>query len=284
VKGAVDDSVAKSIVGQWVSQYDTFDISYEDGYHFAAYYSDGSISDQTIEQANDEQGASITMYNGNQTLLFLTPGRSYGYGMLYETFEFMFDADNPNKIDYTGTMIEGGTFGYMIYREGTQGAEIQKAVVAYEQYLSENDIDYDYCDFIYLDDDDIPELVIDWYGGCDSVLAWHDGTVQEFSTDSGNSCLSYREKTGEFCMGGISGSFVHCDYYKYENGVLKHLGNNEYTLMGENDQEEYYVDDELVSKQEYDDYEDSYGEYDCSPTYEYTSIDDAYLALEQSGF
>jgi hypothetical protein len=226
------------------------------------------------------------MYDGNDSLLFLTPCYSgdYEYGMYYNTKLFIMDPDNPDHLMFaSGGVDEVAHEGYDIYRAGSESADIQEAIRGYRKYLSENDIDYDYCELIYLDDDNIPELAIDCYYA-DHVLAWHDGTVQECSTDWGNSALSYREKTGEFCLAGINGSFVHCDYYKYENGVFKLLGNHEYTFMGENNQEEYRIDGELVTEQEYDDYEDSYGDYDGHMTHEYTLIDDAYFAFEQSGF
>jgi hypothetical protein len=93
--------------------------------------------------------------------------------------------------------------------------------------------------------------------------------------------MSYREKTGEFCVSGVNGSWGHSAYYKFENGTVTDQGSAEiafYSLFDDDADDEYYIGDsnDSVSEKKYNDYMDSFGDYDTVITGYYTSIWDAY--------
>lgn len=154
---------------------------------------------------------------------------------------------------------------------------------AYEEYINEHCGELNGCELIYIDDDDIPECVyldMSW----EMVLCYDSGTVRCCSSGfGGNAHVAYRERTGEFEIGGIAGSQEYKEFYTLEDGVFSLIGSayhSNYVGYEGEDVDEYYIEDNGVSKGEYESYVDSFGTYEWVSC-EYSSISEAYQNLGQ---
>ena len=183
--------------------------------------------------------------------------------------------------NYTGDIF--GT-GYSSWNEG------------YLDYLDKetpegyNDMFYS---FIYVDDDDIPELVVDTSveaGGC-QILAYHDGTVNALQT--ARLYFTYIEKSGLLCNSDGHMGYYYDYVYSLEDGIWKCVLSGDWTEYSElenpKDEEEYvnsmirnyYIDEEEVDEKTYGERRDAV--YDTNSAKEperYLQIDDvrAYLS------
>jgi hypothetical protein len=182
----------------------------------------------------------------------------------------------------------GGGMDYLYVRQGTKKAEVAKVIGAYNDYLSDNGVSYSGLEYIYLDDDDIPELVYrDSRLLLDTLLTYSDGQV--YATvlpDWGMGELSYRERTGEFMLSGVNGSFGHMDFYKYENGAVAHLGVAEHQTLEDGTEGFYIAEGEEYSgaetdKQTYTNFVNEFGSYDSTPSFENTYFNTASYELLQ---
>ena len=258
---------------------------YDNGYHFKEYFKEYFNRDLDLHSQNNgnkKNGATIVMYDGNNTLSFIFPQSSFGYGTIYATAEVTMNSDDPDKLIFRASQKEGGSSEFNIFREGSERLKVQKVLNAYNKYLDKHQIEFQFCELIYLDDDEIPELVYQDEFNFDSLLYYSNGKVHEFcNNDFGDANLCYREKTGEFCLSGINGSFSHDDYYKYENGNVTHKGSSSIRYNGE--EEEFYIKSgyNSVSEKTYEKYVESFGDYDEQPDHEYTSLEEAYEKLSQ---
>ncbi len=158
------------------------------------------------------------------------------------------------------------------------------AYVAYEEYLNDGSYgEITSYEFVYIDDDDIPELVMVPGNGC-LALSYHNGEVVQLCYSSAT-FFDYVERQGYFRYGGM----YREDYYgrlsseqvevvAYYNPVRDTDGN--YT-----ENKTYYLgsieNSKEVSKDEYDAYISSLGDFTSllDDGIKYTSMYDAYKAL-----
>ncbi|WP_026658667.1 C-type lectin domain-containing protein [Butyrivibrio sp. AC2005] len=152
---------------------------------------------------------------------------------------------------YTGDIF--GT-GYSSWNEGYLDYLDKKTPEGY------NDMFYS---FIYVDDDDIPELVVDTsveVGGC-QILAYHDGTVNVLQT--ARLYFTYIEKSGLLCNSDGHMGYYYDYVYSLEDGIWKCALSADWTEYSEledpKDEEEYvdsmirkyYIDEEEVDEKTY---------------------------------
>ena len=110
----------------------------------------------------------------------------------------------------------------------------QEAYVEYAEELEAeyqndkwlNDIDITYS-LIYVDEDDIPELVI--YAGFSMyhILTFHDGEIDELKTDRATACYMERQNLLDDDNGAMG--FYHDYIYSIENGKWVYVTGGEYS-------------------------------------------------------
>ena len=187
------------------------------------------------------------------------------------------ESDDNTAGDFFGTGYSSWNEGYLDYLDKTTP----------EGY---DDISYS---FIYVDDDDIPELVVDTgfeAGGC-QIVAYHDGTVNVLQT--ARLYFTYIEKSGLLCNTDGHMGYYYDNVYSLEDGTWKCILSGdwtEYSDLEDPKDEEEYVDSMVrkyyISEEEVD--EKTYGEridavYDRTSAKEpehYLRIDDvrAYIS------
>lgn len=149
---------------------------------------------------------------------------------------------------------------------------------AYQEYIDANVDEFNGCELVYIDDDDIPECV---YMDCtvSIVLTYSNGNVIEVTGVLGSSSVRYREKTGEFMFVELAGSHFAEEYYTLENGeflLVCYLDHSDYG----DDGEEYSVIKgevhEHIDEGKYNEYKNSFGIYNNNVDYEYNSVSEAY--------
>ena len=142
-------------------------------------------------------------------------------------------------------------------------------------------------DLIYLDADDVPELVE--IGNCEAdgcrILNFYDGRIQE--TQLGRLYFTYIEKENLLCNSeGLMG-YYYDNVYSIKDGVLTLIGNGEYwfasemgDVLDENGEPlyEYSWNGTKVSKEEYE--QDLRAIYDTDKAKEGYQWDDAYSGEE----
>lgn len=174
----------------------------------------------------------------------------------------------------------GGGLTHSFFREGSEGVKVAEALNAYYQYIYENNIYYEGCELIYLDDDNIPELVYGLDYGCyEQLLTYYNGTVQRTSIDFGMANFSYSERTGKFELSGVNGSFSHHNYFEYKNGEVRQVGEAQACYIGEGIPDEYYIDGKLVDEATCMAYCSSFGDYEKNVKCEHYIIYEAYENL-----
>lgn len=171
-------------------------------------------------------------------------------------------------------------------RDNTNAASytIENEVLsAYQEYIDANVNEFNGCELVYMDDDDIPECVYKDFT-VTFVLTYSDGNVIAVTGTLGTSSVSYREKTGEFMFSEIGGSHYLESYYTLENGEFVSIGSLNHSDYGD-DGEEYSIkegdDYEILDEEKYNEYRDSFGTYDNKVDYEYSSVSEAYENLSK---
>ncbi len=105
---------------------------------------------------------------------------------------------------YCESYITGDNYEYYEYvKADSEEAQRLEVFNAYKQYIKENhDIDNEYASycFLYIDDDDIPELIYDNSadGSAAILLTYNDGVVREGSVSCRGFGFYYREKGNWF--------------------------------------------------------------------------------------
>lgn len=159
----------------------------------------------------------------------------------------------------------------------------EEAIAAYLKYLKENDFEdmYNY-EFVYIDEDDIPELVAYPGAGC-LALSYYNGEVIRLCYSSAT-FFDYVEKQGYFHYGGMYRedfyerlSYGQSELMAYYEPVLngaEYTGDNIYYIGNMDNNKE-------VSKDEYDTYISSLGYTDTEHHNEMNdNLYKAYLALK----
>lgn len=132
------------------------------------------------------------------------------------------------KDEYTGGIVFGE--GYSSWQEG---------YLAYiDEFLKADSSDYSYA-LIYVDDDDIPELVCESgyeAGGC-TILSYYDGKVTLLQTS--RLYFNYIEESGLLCNSeGLQGYYYDLVFY-LKNGEWKRIFAGEYYAFDESIGPEY---------------------------------------------
>lgn len=135
----------------------------------------------------------------------------------------------------------------------------------YIDYLNSTSIDYSYGALLYINDDDIPELVLTTTGAVQPTYVCYitDGSVQTFATGASEG-LSYSKRNGYFVSGRL-----HMGIY---NGMIYHFDGDdvseEHTLYCPDiNSDEYRIDGESMTKSEYQDYMSDYSFIEDSSKY-----------------
>lgn len=161
--------------------------------NFNITYSDGHLETGTPSADDMYSNPYVVLYDGVDTLHFIVPDK----GLYYE----------DGWIGYTGEkyVVDGDVMGYEVYRVGGGGgseaqlirngsaeADIAEALNAYKEYI-DGTLNSEDCwerySLIYVDDDDIPELVA--HGNCEAVgnliCTYYGGKVYENQLAMGTS-------------------------------------------------------------------------------------------------
>ena len=134
---------------------------------------------------------------------------------------------------------------------------------AYVDFLSENQKDIGHVSIGYLNDDNVPELFVcdekDPSHACGvSIYSYIDGSVDKITADGqfefgSYGSLVYYERTGVFWSNNSGNGSVYDNVYKWDSGneAAKTISllNKDFDRP---DQEKYYINDQEVSKEEYD--------------------------------
>jgi hypothetical protein len=232
--------------------------------NFNITYSDGHLETGTPSADDMYSNPYVVLYDGVDTLHFIVPDK----GLYYE----------EGWIGYTGEkyVVDGDMMGYEIYRvgggggseaqlirKGSAGADIAEALNAYKAYI-DGTLNPEDCwegySLIYLDDDDIPELVA--HGSYEAVgnliCTYYDGNV--YQNQLSRLLFSYIPKENLLCNTGGNMGYYYDIVSSLENGELKQLaiGNYQDNDGGElnfdedgNLKLEYFWNDNPVSEEEY---------------------------------
>lgn len=165
--------------------------------------------------------------------------------------------------------------------------EIVDALIAYQKYMEENNCSQ--CLLIYLDDNDIPELIAD-----SGLVCYSENTVIECETFEPLLYSYYAERTGNLKIegGGVGGNVAYY-FYHLENGKLELTGQcSLYSIYDGTSIADstsgviYGINDEDVSEEEFNNFEKQSTEQMGVPLipisyndYIYSNVLDAYDAL-----
>ena len=124
----------------------------------------------------------------------------------------------------------------------------------YTDFLDSADIDYYFGSLIYLNDDDVPELVLQTMAASEPayVCYIYDGEVGVFET-YGTAGFTYAEREGAFITGAM-----HQGYYAWMMFIFDGTAVNE-EHSGSAYENEFTVDSESVNEEEYN---KVYGSYE----------------------
>lgn len=129
---------------------------------------------------------------------------------------------------------------------------------AYAKYAEELEAEYQdkgWLDItyslIYVDEDDIPELVIDAGFSMYHILTFHDGEIDELKTDRATACYMERQNLLDDDNGAMG--FYHDYIYSIENGKWVYVTGGEYS----------------------DKYDDEHGAYDFTYRWEGEEVSEA---------
>ncbi len=151
---------------------------------------------------------------------------------------------------------------------------IEFALIAYQKYI--DGVEIQGCELIYLDEDDIPELVFT------SDNAYYVLTFKNYAVlksdrltiySYGKMC--YRERKGEFMFETTFDTGCESIYFTLVDGNFSQIGYAYYENYNGNITYDTY-NNANVNKATYDSYRASFGTYDKSVDCKYSSVDEAY--------
>ena len=171
---------------------------------------------------------------------------------------------------------------------------------AYQDYWDElvESSEYEYswkCTLAYVDDNNIPECFVQ-YEDVDNrysyttLLFYKNGKVYEFEdSDAGLGYVAYIDKKNIICTGGMYGSYVYNGYHKWVNSsaTFEKIGCS--VIWNGAGEYHYYIGIDAatqsgkgVSKEKYDDYNDSFGKDEDYGEKEiiYDTVQEAYEAIK----
>lgn len=179
-------------------------------------------------------------------------------------------------------------------------AKIQKVLEAYQEYFDSERTEYSEskCTLAYIDNDNIPELIMNFDNLFNYVCFYKDGKVyklEEINPSVDTDSLSYIKKKNRICTASLFGSNGHYGYYKWVASSAKfekigcsmtldyYYDGSEYRYyIGLDASEQSDNAEDGVSKQAYDDYNDSFGKNEEYTRAEaiYDTVEEAYEAIK----
>ncbi|MGN0436494.1 MAG: hypothetical protein ACI4D8_07690 [Wujia sp.] len=149
----------------------------------------------------------VTLYDGRTVLnIFPYPGLyDLDNGLQYPYYSYTIDGDVLSyECDYA---VGFGSMGDEYCRADCEDGKIITALKAYSDYLYENygwvgfdEYGYWTCKLIYVDEDDVPELLYDYsdIGDGAGLLSYYDGKVYDNPTPGRDRNFSYAPKQNSF--------------------------------------------------------------------------------------
>lgn len=189
-----------------------------------------------------------------------------------------------NRMDYTAYAHGGGgTDDYVYFREGSEEAKMAEVLNAYYEYLYSNDWINNYAIYklLYIDDDDVPELLFDSTGDGrgTSILCYNNGIVYDSVAYNRGLDFSYIPRQNKVAFSSVFNGIGSGTIGHLENGVL--VEDYSYTsTLNESGTTLYTLKDNIYKEEKFNDIWNTYfdfnnAEYAWSPNY--SSIYEAYL-------
>lgn len=113
--------------------------------------------------------------------------------------------------------------------------------------VSDEENTWQYFSLIYLDDDDVPELVVsegDFHPSTASIITFYDGKVKTFSGLGSYGSFGYKEKQGVIVEGYTGSGVSSSNVWRLEKGELTCVWSGEEDMFDEDT--EYYIFDANV--------------------------------------
>ena len=283
-KGELDDSLMEQLGGKWTGGLSDFgvgpdfEITYDNGYHCEGTWGEKCIDEKTWNEQGYYDMPHICLYDGQGGMIFLSPRGEFDGVMAFEYYEIKsVPGDNEQMILDMGLVGGGGGEEYLLCRDGSAEAKRQEALVAYQDHLDKY-FEHFSCKLIYVDDDDIPELLVFPEGGC-AMCTYKNGEVIVI-VYSGMTNFLYKEKSGYYYY-GLEIEWERCE--KLEGDTPETVAHVLYEQNEDGDLDyEWYIGDKKVSEKKYKKYIDKiFDEYEDGSENMYPSLYEAYQALEK---
>jgi hypothetical protein len=204
-------------------------------------------------------------------------------GFCFVLQEFCISGD---KMSYNVYEINADGAEYELYKEDSEEAKVQTVLKAYVSYIDNlydfNERAYAKYAVAYIDNDDIPELVMFLEDGCLLFSYVDTGVVCEVLNNVVPGILMYGEKSGYYVYRG--GDEEPVAWSRLENGVSERVAyakeeEDEDDVLGEFETH-YYIEQGEVSEEDYKTYlSEKLGEcdeYSCSSGDAYATVYEAY--------
>lgn len=287
VASQVSRDIHAKLEGNWYRVYDFEELNADKLMTMQYHEACGLVHSQdTHATCTYKDKPMIVLYDGVEIIHYVTPAKDLyveeQMQICYGGDWYRLEGENQICADTYWNGGGGGTGSYY-YREGS--AEAQRAMIrsAFENYIRNQQISYDCCNFVDIDGDNLPELVCQIVDE-QFVLKYHNGSVQIVRSNWGMAFLSYKAGTGEILFSGMNGSCSHHDYYEFDGEAFVYAGGayitESWDVMGEYN---YYVSYEEnpaatdpVDKGSYDAFVDSFGKYESTVSCEYASLYEAF--------
>lgn len=168
-KSEISPDVSDMFVGDWNKCFQdgvTYSIAYDGGFSYQC--GDRKSYDEKVEENSIVKMPTIVMYNGYDSLVFIDTFTEYpqNYDLENEIpiiiLAFVIDEENGVCEVWEHDNIVYPTSSYC-YKDGEEQNNFWKAMYAYEE-LANTQESYKQVSLIYLDDNDIPELIL-WETG-----------------------------------------------------------------------------------------------------------------------
>lgn len=238
-KGAIDEKVAEQVAGKWKIRQSKVDFNFEITYD----------SNHNLNYRENDRNYKIAMYNGVDVVQFIDPIGYFEPGdqMAYNYLEV--DAYSGEATIEAGLVGGGGSTDYECYRVGSDKAAFYEVIGAYETYVDERG--FETYEFVYVDEDDIPELLVEDYYENGILLTYHDGEVDSYSVYTDRNGFLYDERGNNFWSDAVDADWSWSAKCHIEKGcvVEDQMAAAEYL-----EDVMYFVNDEKVSIEEYDEF------------------------------
>lgn len=207
-KKEIDSSVADMFVGDWEEIFtredSTYSISYDGKFKYE--HGDNKSYDERVEEDGIVKMPTIVLYDGKGSLAFVDTFTEHPeYFDLEKTIPIsvlsfsLYSQENIMGVNYYQVVAQPTQ--YYCYKVGSSQEEFWDAMSAYDE-LASTQTDYKKVSLIYLDDNDIPELIL-WDTG--EMYTYANGTPIKIEcwelthlAGAGVSTFNYVPRTGKF--------------------------------------------------------------------------------------